>query len=265
LELSVWLAETTGMSTSYLIILIVCAFAAGFIDAIAGGGGLLTVPTLLASGLPPHVALGTNKLAATFGSLTAAITFYKKRLFDPVFWQVSFWLTAVGAIIGTFAVSYLDPSVLDKLLPLLIGFSALYALFNRSATSTHSELPKKSKSLVKKQSIQGIVLGFYDGFAGPGTGAFWTVSNLYLYKMNILLSSGVARSMNFVSNICSLITFIYLGYVNWVIGVSMGLFFMIGAYCGAHSAIKFGNQFIRPLFTFVVTVMAIKLAYDAWF
>lgn len=264
MELSVWLTELTGMSISYLMILIACAFVAGFIDAIAGGGGLLTVPVLLASGLPPHVALGTNKLAATFGSLTAAYTFYKKRLFNPNFWKISFWCTAIGSILGTIAVSFLDPAILNKILPLLIGFSAFYALFNRSAVISHSTLPNKNQKLKMKQTAQGLTLGFYDGFAGPGTGAFWTVSNLYLYKMNILLSSGLARSMNFVSNIFSLITFIYLGYINWLIGISMGLFLMIGAYTGAHSAIKFGNQFIRPIFTIVVTAMALKLAYDAW-
>lgn len=265
MDISIWLTEMTGLSTSLLLILVVCAFAAGFIDAIAGGGGLLTVPALLASGLPPHVALGTNKLAATFGSLTAATTFYKKRLFDPTFWQISFWYTAVGAIAGTVAVSYLDPSILNKLLPILIGFSAFYALFNRTAAVKHNLLPSKTNKLKTQQATQGFTLGFYDGFAGPGTGAFWTVSNLYLYKMNILLSSGVARSMNFVSNFFSLVTFIYLGYINWFLGISMGLFLMIGAYTGAHSAIRFGNKFIRPLFTIVVTCMALKLAFDAWF
>ncbi|MBU2883478.1 TSUP family transporter [Psychrosphaera sp. B3R10] len=255
----------TGLSTSLLFILVVCAFAAGFIDAIAGGGGLLTVPALLASGLPPHVALGTNKLAATFGSLTAAYTFYKKRLFDPSFWKISFWYTAIGSIVGTVAVSYLDPNILNKLLPILIGFSAFYALFNRTAAVKHNLLPDKTPKLKTQQASQGFTLGFYDGFAGPGTGAFWTVSNLYLYKMNILLSSGVARSMNFISNFFSLVTFIYLGYINWFIGISMGLFLMIGAYTGAHSAIHFGNKFIRPLFTVVVSCMALKLAFDAWF
>lgn len=265
LDFSLWLTEATGISLGLFIILVICAFAAGFIDALAGGGGLLTVPALLATGLPPHVALGTNKLAATFGSLTATYTFYRKRLFDPNFWQVSFWFTALGAIIGTATVAVLDPAILNKLLPILIGFSALYALFNRTAVASDNFLPKRDKSLPKKQASQGLILGFYDGFAGPGTGAFWTVSNLFLYKMNILLSSGVARSMNFVSNFFSLITFIYLGYINWWIGISMGMFLMVGAYCGAHSAIKFGNRFIRPIFTLVVTIMAVKLAYDAWF
>lgn len=264
MEFFAWLTDVSGLSTGILVILIVCAFAAGFIDAIAGGGGLLTVPALLASGMPPHMALGTNKLAATFGSITASYTFYKKKLFDPVFWQLSFWATCFGAIFGTIAVSYLDASILNKVLPILIGFSALYALFNPIKENGETKLPEKSKALKIKQSSQGLVLGFYDGFAGPGTGAFWTVSSLILYKMNLLMCSGLARAMNFVSNVFSLVAFMVLGHVNYILGIAMGVFLMLGAYTGAHSAIRFGNRFIRPIFTLVVSVMAVKLAIDAW-
>lgn len=252
------------LSATTILMLIAAAFVAGFIDAIAGGGGLLTVPALLSSGLPPHLALGTNKLAATFGSITASYTFYKKKLFDPVFWRLSFLATAIGAIVGTITVYYISADVLNKVLPVFIGFSALYALFNRVKEQTSTELPLKCRKQKVKQISQGLTLGFYDGFAGPGTGAFWTVSNLFLYKINLLLSSGLARAMNFTSNFFSLLAFIYLGQVNFVIGLAMGVFLMLGAYTGAHSAIKYGNKFIRPIFTLVVTLMTVKLAIDAW-
>lgn len=264
MDLVNWLASVVELPASTLFLLILSAFLAGFIDAIAGGGGLLTVPALLASGLSPHTALGTNKLAATFGSITASYTFYKKQLFSPSFWKLSIFATAIGAILGTVMVSLIDATILNKLLPLLIGFSALYALFNPIKANDNNQLPVKCQKLPIKQSTQGLVLGFYDGFAGPGTGAFWTVSNLILYKMNLLMSTGVARAMNFVSNLCSLFAFIYLGHVNFVLGLAMGGFLMIGAYTGAHSAIRFGNKFIRPIFTLVVSIMAIKLAFDAW-
>jgi uncharacterized membrane protein YfcA len=257
------IAQTT-LSAVTIALLVAAAFIAGFIDAIAGGGGLLTVPAMLSTGLPPHLALGTNKLAATFGSLTAAYTFYKNKLFDPIFWRLSFWATCIGAVIGTIAVSYLDASILNKVLPVFIGFSALYTLFNPIKEGSNSELPTRNTRLYKKQITQGAMLGFYDGFAGPGTGAFWTVSNLFLYKINLLLSSGLARAMNFVSNFFSLAAFIYLGHVNFALGIIMGVFLMVGAYTGAHSAIKLGNRFIRPVFIFVVTIMTIKLGYDAW-
>lgn len=258
------LVTHTNLTSTTLLLLILAAFVAGFIDAVAGGGGLLTVPALLATGLPPHIALGTNKLAATFGSITASYTFYKKKLFNPHFWRLSFFATAVGAIVGTGMVSVIDADVLNKILPIFIGFSALYALFNRVKEESSHLLPTLGRQLKKKQLSQGFILGFYDGFAGPGTGAFWTVSNLFLYKINLLLSSGLARAMNFTSNFFSLCAFIYLGHVNFILGIAMGCFLMIGSYTGAHSAIKFGNKFIRPVFTLVVSIMTIKLALDAW-
>jgi hypothetical protein len=240
-------------------------FIAGLIDAIAGGGGMLTIPTLLSAGLPPHVALGTNKLAASFGSLTASITFYKKKLFDPYYWRTSIVFTAVGAIVGTFAVSYLSTDFLNKILPVLIIVTGLYTLFAKNILCADMGFPKKSSEIVKKQACQGVVLGFYDGVAGPGTGAFWTASSSALYKINILLSSGLARSTNFVSNFCSLMTFIYLGYVNLILGLSMGLFIMLGAWIGAHFAIKFGSKFIKPTFIILVIFISSKLAFNAWF
>jgi uncharacterized protein len=264
LDWFVGLFELPDISNTTLLILLVAAFIAGFIDAIAGGGGLLTVPALLASGLSPHVALGTNKLAATFGSVTASYAFYRKKLFSPTFWRISLLATAIGAVAGTIMVSFLDATLLNKILPILIGFSAIYALINPIKATANSQLPEKTRGLTIKKVTQGLTLGFYDGFAGPGTGAFWTVSNLFLYKMNILMSSGVARAMNFISNIFSLIAFIILGHVNFTIGLMMGGLLMLGAYTGAHSAIRYGNQFIRPIFTLVVSIMAVKLAIDAW-
>jgi len=245
---------------------IICGvgFLAGFIDAVAGGGGMLTIPTLLASGLPPHVALGTNKLAASFGSFTASFAFYRKKLFNPIFWKLSLLATAIGAILGTLIVSYISIEQLEKALPIVIIATALYTFLAKNIDCQLHTLPNKNKRLYKKQVCQGLLLGFYDGVAGPGTGAFWTSSNTALYKVNILISSGIARSCNFVSNICSLMMFIYLGYVNFLLGIAMGLFIMAGAWVGAHSAIKYGGKFIRPVFITVVLLLSLKLAMDAW-
>jgi len=252
---------------NFEIWLTLCAvgFVAGLIDAIAGGGGMLTIPTLLTTGLPPHIALGTNKLAASFGSFTASVTFYRKKLFDPNFWRLSILYTAIGAIGGTFAVGYLSSDFLEKSIPILIVITAIYTLFSKTVICEIKGLPPLSPRLKATQSIQGLVLGFYDGIAGPGTGAFWTASSSALYKLNILLSCGLARSTNFVSNFCSLLTFFYFGYVNIIIGISMGLFIMLGAAIGAHWAIKFGNRFIRPVFIIVVISMSVNLTYHAWF
>ncbi|HBV75393.1 MULTISPECIES: sulfite exporter TauE/SafE family protein [Vibrio] len=253
------------LDPTMLLILGIVAFAAGFIDAVAGGGGMLTVPALLSIGLPPHLALGTNKLSATFASSTAAFTYYKKRLFTPDFWYRSFIATLIGAISGTLIINIISTAWLEKILPLIILATAIYTIFNKTPKDTHNALPPASKNIHKKQVLQGLSLGFYDGAVGPGTGAFWTVSNMALYRMNILLASGVSKAMNFTSNFTSLITFAILGQINWALGLTMGLCLMAGAYVGAHSAIRFGAAFIRPVFIIVVSVMAIKLAYQAWF
>lgn len=253
------------LDPTMLILLGVVAFAAGFIDAVAGGGGMLTVPALLSIGLPPHLALGTNKLSATFASSTAAFTYYKKQLFSPRFWYRSFIATFIGAITGTLFINIISTAWLEKILPLIILATAIYTIFNKAPQSNQNALPPACKNTHKKQIIQGFSLGFYDGAIGPGTGAFWTVSNMAIYRLNILMASGVAKAMNFTSNFTSLVTFAILGHINWALGFTMGLCLMAGAYVGAHSAIRFGAPFIRPVFILVVSIMAIKLAYQAWF
>ena len=246
------------------IMLCSVGFIAGFIDAVAGGGGMLTIPALLTSGLPPHLALGTNKLAASFGSFTASVAFYRKKLFNPTFWKNSLYSTAIGAIFGTLIVSFLSTELLEKALPIIVVLTAVYTIFAKNIVVDCLDLPKQSSNLSKKQVIQGLTLGFYDGIAGPGTGAFWVVSSTILYKVNILISSGLARSTNFISNFFSLLTFIYLGQVNFLLGISIGIFIMIGAMVGSHFAIKLGSKFIRPVFAIIVISMSINLAYQAW-
>jgi len=248
-----------------LVILALVAFAAGFIDAVAGGGGMLTVPALLSIGLPPHIALGTNKLAASFASSTAAITFYYKQLFNPKLWTHAFLATLIGATLGTLLVDALSTEWLEKALPLIILATAIYTIWHKTPDANKNLLPKPCKALKKTQWIQGSILGFYDGVAGPGTGAFWTVSSMAIYRMNILLSSGLAKAMNFTSNVTSLVTFAFLGHINWLLGLTMGVCLMAGAFVGAHSAIRFGATFIRPVFVTVVSILSIKLGYDAWF
>ena len=131
------------LDISLWITLCSVGFIAGLIDAIAGGGGMLTVPTLLTSGLPPHVALGTNKLAASFGSFTASLTFYRKNLFNPKYWRLAIIATAIGAISGTIIVNFLSVEFLDKYIPVLVVLTAIYTLFSRSTINDTLGLPSK--------------------------------------------------------------------------------------------------------------------------
>ncbi|MBW8182275.1 sulfite exporter TauE/SafE family protein [Shewanella nanhaiensis] len=237
---------------------------AGFIDAVAGGGGLLSIPALLTLGISPHLALGTNKLAACFGSSMAAFTYYRQNLFSPTLWYQTFIATFLGAVSGTFLVYYIDKEWLEKGLPLIIIAIAIYTLVKPNAMGCKDYLPLNKSASILKQWLLAFPLGFYDGFAGPGTGAFWTISSTNYYRQPLLYSCGLARAMTFVSNLTSLAIFFALGQVNLILGLSMGLCMMLGSFIGARSAIKFGVQFIRPVFIIIVLLIAVKLAWSAW-
>lgn len=251
-----------GMDPGIVLVLALVAFTAGFIDAIAGGGGLLTIPALLTAGLPPHLVLGTNKLCATFGSATASYTFYRRKLFNPGEWRNALLATAIGACIGAIIAHWLPASWLNQMLPAVIFGCGLYLLFGKTP---QNEGQQDSPIAQRRQWPQGLGLGFYDGVAGPGTGAFWTVSTLLLYPIDLLRASGVARSMNFVSNAMALVVFIFAGQVAWLLGISMGLALMAGAFLGARTAIQGGSKFIRPVFILVVLALTARLAWQHWF
>lgn len=252
------------LDPSHLAVLALIGVVAGFIDAIVGGGGLLSIPALLTVGVPPHLALGTNKLAACFGSITSSYTYYKQQLFTPRFWWVCALSTLIGAIMGSGLVFLIDADGLEKLLPLLIISIAIYTLFSPKAmgSSQHST-PTRSPSKFK-QTAQGLLLGGYDGFAGPGIGAFWTVSSISLHKLPLLESCATARIMTLISNVTALIIFASLGEVHWLLGLWMGVCMMAGSYIGARSAIRFGIPFIKPLFILSVVSIATHLAWSAW-
>ncbi|MGL4614844.1 MAG: sulfite exporter TauE/SafE family protein [Shewanella sp.] len=238
---------------------------AGFIDAVVGGGGLLSIPALLTLGIAPHTALGTNKLAASLGSSMAAWTYYRQQLFTPRFWCMAFLATIAGAMLGSLLVYLVNSHWLEKTLPLLIIGVAIYSLASPNAIlDTECRAPTHPPSK-QKQGLQGLILGAYDGFAGPGIGAFWTVSSSSLYKLPLLHSCGLARAMTFTSNLTALIIFSGFGQVQWQIGLWMGLCMMLGAFIGARCAIKFGLPFIRPVFVLIVLSIAANLAWSAWF
>ncbi|MCH1919323.1 TSUP family transporter [Shewanella sp. A3A] len=254
--------EILATSINWLV-LAGAGLLAGFIDAIVGGGGLLSIPALLSVGMPAHLSLGTNKLASSMSSSTAAYTYYKKHLFDPRLWKKCFIATAVGAVVGSVLVYLIDGDLLEKILPVIVILVALYSLLFRKVL--HGEFhPPKHRPRTKRQLLQGFILGSYDGFAGPGLGSMWIVSSRVLYKLSFLKSCALSRAMTFVSNIVALAIFIYHGNVDFAVGLLLGSSMMLGSYIGTHSAIRFGLPFIRPLFITMVIIIAIHLSWNAW-
>lgn len=234
---------------------------AGFVDAIAGGGGLITLPVILSLGGNPQVALGTNKLQATFGSASAAGHYAHAGAVDLRDCWRGCLITFVGAIIGTLGVRQLAPNTLKVIIPLLLIAVAVYSLRN-PRLGEKAAPPRMERH--RFDLIFGLVLGFYDGFFGPGTGTFWTMAFVIAMGFNLTRATAYTKAMNFSSNVCSILIFALAGKVNYLAGTVMGVGQLIGARFGSRMVMKRGTNFIRPVFITVVLIITTKLLYDAY-
>ncbi|MFH1152907.1 MAG: TSUP family transporter [Pseudomonadota bacterium] len=248
------------LSLSAYCLLFLTGFCAGFVDSIAGGGGLISLPALLFAGLPPQVALGTNKFQGTFGALSAALNFIQKgqvSLKEPRTWA-GIGLTFLGALSGAWAIQRLDPSIIRHLIPVMLFMVFVYTLVsgNLGLTEQKAKLPSTLFYLVF-----GLGLGFYDGFFGPGTGSFWTAAYMVFMGFSMTRAAGHTRIMNFASNIVALIVFIIGGKVVFSVGLCMAAGQILGARAGSGLAIKRGARFIRPVFMTVVFLTLLRLVY----
>ncbi len=243
------------------LVLALTGFAAGFIDTIAGGGGMITLPAYLMAGLPPHAALGTNKLSGALSVGNASRIFIKKKIFYPRYWQPAIIATFCGGLAGSILVHFLSGAFLKRWLPIIILGLAIYVAVPKkySASVQPYYRPKAVSS-----SIMGSLLGFYDGFIGPGVGSFWVVALMAIYKINMVEATGIAKMMNFQSNCAALLVFISFGSVHYGLGLIMAAAMMAGASLGAHSTIRWGAAFVRPLFLVIVFSIAFALIWQTW-
>ncbi len=252
------------MHTSYLILLFLSgsAFVAGLVDTIAGGGGLIALPAILAAGLPPSFALGTNKFQATCGVMMATWRFARRGHFKLRESLVGVAACIIGASVGTVSVLWINSQWLEKILPFLLLLVLLYTLFSPrvSPHDTHHRM----QPLLFFISF-GLLLGFYDGFLGPGTGSFWVVALISLLGFNLKKATMHAKIYNLTSNLIALIWFINAGKVVYLVAIIMAIGQMCGAYVGAHLVMKKGVDFIRPVFILMVSVMLIVLIKKYWF
>lgn len=237
-------------------------FLAGFVDSIAGGGGIISLPVLLSVGIPPHQALGTNKLQGSFGSLTAAVNYSRKGLVDFKTIVPGVLYTAMGAILGTVAIQMLSAGFLQQVIPLLLAGVFFYMLFSPDMGSRESR-PKMNARLFYLPA--GLILGFYDGFFGPGTGSFWTLLFVLLLGLDLKKATAHTKITNFTSNIVALSVFIIGGKVLFLAGIIMGCGQMVGAYAGSKLVIRNGVGFVRVFFLAVVAVTVIRLFYVTYF
>jgi len=233
-------------------------FLAGFVDSIAGGGGIISLPVLLSVGIPPHQALGTNKLQSSFGSFTAAVNYTRKGLVDFKAIIPGILFTAIGAGLGTIAIQLLSAMFLKHVIPLLLAAVFCYTLFSPDMGSRESA-PKMTARLF--YLLIGLMLGFYDGFFGPGTGSFWTLLFVVLLGLDLKKATAHTKITNFTSNFVALSVFIIAGKVLFLAGIIMGCGQMVGAYAGSRLVIRNGVRFVRVFFLTVVAITVARLFY----
>ncbi|MGO8694058.1 MAG: TSUP family transporter [Rectinemataceae bacterium] len=243
------------------VLLVAAAGLAGFVDSIAGGGGIITLPALLAVGLPPHLALGTNKLQSSFGSLTAALRYRAAgivRFRDMIPGIVA---TAVGAGLGALAVGAVNSGLLRLLIPLL-----LLAILVFLALRPRFGLQKEEKRVewLPFWIIGGLVLGFYDGFFGPGTGTFWAMALVGLVGFDMQGATAHTKIANFTSNLVSLAVFLAAGTVLFTIGIAMGAAETAGALAGSRMVLKRGAAFVRAVILVVTGAMILYIVARYW-
>lgn len=237
-------------------LLFTVAIVAGFIDSIAGGGGLLTIPALMWAGLPPAVALGTNKLQACGGSFFASMYFVRKGMVSLKAVKLSLACAFVGAALGTILVQMVDTHVLELMLPFLILAIGCYFLFSKkiSEEDKHQLL---TPTVFAFTAAFGI--GLYDGFFGPGTGSFFALAFVSLAGFGLAKATAHAKLLNFSTNIASLVFFALGGKVVWLLGVLMLVGQAIGATLGSRLVVTKGTKIIKPLVVTMSLAMSIKL------
>lgn len=251
------------ISAQVIILLFIVAWIAGFIDAIAGGGGLITIPALLMAGMPPALALGTNKLQACGGSFSASLYFIRQKAVNIKQVWLLLLITFISAVCGTILIQQVDASIIKKILPFLILAIGIYFLLT---PKLGDEDRRQRLSYTMFAFTAGLGIGFYDGFFGPGTGSLFSLACVTLLGFNLAKATAHAKVLNFTSNIASLIFFLIGGQIVWTVGLTMMAGQFIGANLGAKMVLSKGKALIRPMVVIMSFIMTAKMAYDqGWF
>lgn len=247
-----------------LILVIVAAFAAGWIDAVVGGGGLLQLPALLLiPGISPLQALATNKLASVFGTATSSVTYYRRARPD-IRTALPMAVIALAGSFGGAAVATILPAAAFK--PIIVVALLAVALFTafRPQMGAATRLRFTGHKHHITAGLAGLVIGFYDGLIGPGTGTFLVISLVALLGYDFLQASAKAKIVNLATNTGALLLFIPHGAVLWLLGGILAVANVAGSYLGSRMAISRGTTFIRVVFLVVVVALIAKLGVDVW-
>ena len=244
-----------------IVLLCIAGFLAAFVDSIAGGGGLISVPAFMLSGLPPTYVLGTNKFSSSFGSGASSLKFIKSGRVNFKLLKLLIPFTFIGAALGVKAVLAINEDILNVLVIIMVLLIGICSLFSKTLG-----LENKFKEINTKNIFLGILLsfslGFYDGFFGPGTGSFLIFGLIKIFGFDFLNSVGNAKLMNFASNIVSLILFAISGRIYFLYALPVAIFMIIGARIGTKVALNKGTKVIKPIFITMSLAAAVKILFN---
>lgn len=247
------------MELSFSMFLIVCplVFLAGFVDSIAGGGGLISLPAYLFAGLPPHMALATNKLSSSIGTTISAVRLYKHMDIPLAAACVVCALTGSGA--GSSLALLANEKLVQYMLLPVLPVVAYYVLRKKNLDEGKSSVSLSRKKVFALSMIVSFAVGAYDGFYGPGTGTFLILLYTGLVKMDLLTASANTKAVNLASNIGALAVFIWNGKVFYALGLPAALFCIAGHYVGSGMVLKNGSRIVRPIILFVLSILFFKI------
>ena len=245
----------------WLVLLIgLGVFAAGFVDGIGGGGGIISVPVYLLAGLPAHFALGTNKLSSCIGTAVSTGRYLKKGYVDWSLALPSILLAIGGAYLGTSLQLKVDERILKYVLLLVLPIAAAVLLRKKSLPEERGTMSRAKRSLI----VWGfsLLIGIYDGFYGPGTGTFLLIAFCALGKLDVRTASGNVKLVNLSSNLGALVTSLMAGKVLIGVGLAAACFSIAGHYLGAGLAIKNGAKIVRPVILIVILLLAVRVVTE---
>ncbi len=257
--------DWTTLPPLSLVLLCVLVFLAGFVDSIAGGGGLLSIPAYLMAGFPPHLAAGTNKLSASMGTTISTIRYFRHGRVHLVAALASAALAFPGSALGSRAALALPSEGFRVAILVLIPVAAALVLTrpNGADADDRREPTRHGFAFWAIAGLIGFAIGFYDGFFGPGTGTFVMLLHHLVLGFGLRTASGNARVVNLSSNYAAFLVFLFAGQIVWVPGLAAGLCGIAGNWLGSGLAIRKGSRIIKPAFAAVLALLFAKVLYDA--
>ena len=242
-----------------LIFCIVAFFVAGFIDSIAGGAGFVTAPSLLLIGMPPHMALGTGKLATSIGSVVALWTFWRSNLILKKIVPVGVLSAMAGASFGAFCALQIDGATMGKVIVIMLPLGILFTVLTGGFKLTEGELPKDHFWL--RVVLIGVLIGFYEGFFCLVSEKYYLIALHGFLKIGMVEWSGTAKAFNIAANFAAFMTFASGAAVCYEIAIPCAIASMLGNRVGAYYAIKIGGKFVRNILYIVLIILMVSLVY----